>query len=1207
MKDTGALPRYLNDPSYYKNKSFVFLDISGFTPLCDKFIRESSYGAEKIGDLVNTVFNPIIEFVYEAGGDVISFAGDALFVTAEKKEIKNIERRCAEIISSQTIDKNLSIKIERFEGEYFPHVMNTDRSSLFCFTKNIAAAGVLKFTPFPKEIFEIYGSSFRGELRAVPVFFIHIGQEYGIAELKPLLEFLSDSAKEHSVYVNKIEYLDKGWMILLSSGSPVYAADAPVKMYELLSKLTKKAKKLKIPVRTGGTLQRGYCGIIGNDKRWEFTFLGSNVNLAARIAVSAEPYKIYADSSFSEAVKTSLKTLSAGSKEYKGVGQREIFEITGKLEVVKNVFVGREEEIRSCLNFFAGDRRAFVLLNGPSGIGKTMLAENIIQTLGYKNLIRLKGVYGTDEPEYLFKDSLFFKGLNSAEAFKKFRGITEPSLIFIDDLHFADEKSLFTFHRMINEGCPFVNFIATTIGRDKIRITPLCYYESLVIDLKPFSAKDIREITNIVSGIDITLKVSNEIKKTTHGNPLFISGILPYLNSETKDSGKIPYSLQEIILLKLNQIPGKGPEFVDGGSVYGDIFDSSVMKEVVSIKSSVLKDIIHKAETEGLVRRSQARDEMEFSNTIIREIIYEKMLRKKIDYFRVRIAESIFASRTKDLKKLYKALTMMFLAEDKRALEFALKIASKYRNTKNHDLLRKIIISSFEFMKQKNIYQKAYDFIDLITRIGIINVGAELSSAVEQAALNVKDWRKNERRIIEIAKMVFFNQFKIPETLLERYRALKGEDKYYLWAKARTMAYKRDPKETRKDLYSLKNKFSSVEKMRFYIDFVWFAFFIIGDVEMENEGIKVLPGLEGKMPEEVKSNYLLLKNTIAMHRDDMRESKRLLDEVSKMKSLNADEIFNLLNDYAIIYSNLAYENNDPEHIKRSLKYSEKAVNLLKDYQKTSELPLAATNLASFYMTNGLVKKGLRTYLEGLYYGMSIDHPVEVPYTKSRIAFIALSYGAYMVALRISEEVINSEVGDIKSAAYTIRYLYGKGSKNDMDKAYGYSEKFEKFGTGKCWWEMLGVMSSRAVNEGDKNEMKKIRKKFIDLRIIPQRQVMKFTNEANIQILGALTGISSDVKDLKNTTARLEKLGINRGLLSKCIYALGMYNNDPEDIKKARRLAIGTKSYPFILRIEKELLNLTGDKYWSFRIRKTQEKLEEMNRIGSIEDLLGSRK
>ena len=454
---------------------------------------------------------------------------------------------------------------------------------------------------------------------------------------------------------------------------------------------------------------------------------------------------------------------------------------------------------------------------------------------------------------------------------------------------------------------------------------------------------------------------------------------------------------------------------------------------------------------------------------------------QKIDDFRVRIAESIFTSRTKDLKKLYKALTLMFLAEDERTLDYALKIAAKFRKTKNHELLRNIFISSFEFMKQKNIYQNAYDFIDLITRIGIINVGAELSSVVEQAALNVKDWRNNERRLLEIAKMVFFNQFKIPEVLLEKYRALKGEDKYYLWAKARIMAYKREPKETRKDLYGLKKKFSSVEKMRFYIDFVWFAFFITGDIEMENEGIKVLSDLESKMPEEVKSNYLLLKNTIAMHRDDMRESKRLLDEVSKMKSLNADETFNLLNDYAIIYSNLAYENNDPGCMKRSLKYSEKAVNLLKDYQKTSDLPLAATNLASFYMTNGLVKKGLRTYLEGLYYGMSIDHPVEVPYTKSRIAFIAVSRGAYNLALRISDEVIKSDVGDIKSAAHTIRYLYGSSRKGDLDKAFKYSSELEKFGTGKCWWEMLGLQTENALLEDDRPEMKSIRKQLIKLR------------------------------------------------------------------------------------------------------------------------------
>jgi len=45
----------------------------------------------------------------------------------------------------------------------------------------------------------------------------------------------------------------------------------------------------------------------------------------------------------------------------------------------------------------------------------------------------------------------------------------------------------------------------------------------------------------------------------------------------------------------------------------------------------------------------------------------------------------------------------------------------------------------------------------------------------------------------------------------------------------------------------------------------------------------------------------------------------------------------------------------------------------------------------------------------------------------------------------------------------------------------------------------------------------------------------------------------------------------------------------------------------VQRIEKELFRITGDKYWAGRIKKTQEKLEQMNRIGSIEELLGFKK
>ncbi|MBN2857843.1 MAG: AAA family ATPase, partial [Candidatus Delongbacteria bacterium] len=1167
----SALPGHINDPGFYKGKQFLFLDISGFTPLCDKYIQESSYGAEKIGDLVNGVFNPIIDFIYEINGDVISFAGDALFVAVDKNKVKAVKDKAEDVIKNQKFDRSLSIKPELFEGGYFPYPMNSGKASVFCYTKDKFPGEKLKNDPFPKEIYEIYKSNFRGELRAVPVFFIHIDNKFGIEEIRPLLKHLAETAQQKAIYINKIEYLDKGWMILLTAGAPVYTSDAPVKIFELLSGFSKKAKDLNIPVQIGGTLQRGYCGIVGNEKRWEFTFLGSNVNLAARIAFSAENYKITCDQSFAHSAQSLLSSRSLGMKKYKGVGEREVFEITGKIKDTKNVFVGREEEVRSCLNFFSGDRRAFVLLNGPSGIGKTVLAEHIIESLGYSDLIRLKGIFGSDSDFSLFSN---FAANNSgaAEIFKIFKSIKQPTLIYIDDLHFADESSLFLFHRMINEGNPFVNFIATTIGREKVRITPLSYYESLIIDLEPFNPKDIQEITKIISGIDITLKTSKMLHRSTMGNPLFITKILPYINKDIEQSGKVPYSLQEIILMKLNEIPGKGPEFIDGGSVYGDIFDHGIVREVISLKDKLFKEIVSKAENEGLVRKSLSRDEMEFSNTIIREIIYERLLKKKIDFFRIKIADAIIDSKTKDLKKLYKALIMYFAANEKRALPLAMKVVKRYGATKDQGTIRNIIQRSFEFIKKNDLYNYAYDLIELFSRSSNISIGAELTALLEETAFKITDWKNNEQLLLYIAGLVFGVQFKAPEDLLNKYLELKGEDKYYLWKKIKTCAYVMPPEETSKIFYDLKDKFKGKERVEFFIDFTGFAFMIKGDVEMEKEGMRELKKLESTMTPGLKVSSLFLKNTIAMHRDDMKESKKCLDEILSYskKDVDLSDSFSIYKEYAILYMNMAYEYFDNEYVKKSLKNSVKVVKCLTDLQIEADLPLMTTNLASYYMTCGYVKKAERTYMEGLYYGMNISHPVEVPYTKSRIAFIAVSRGAYDLALKISDEVIRAEVGDIKSASYTIRYLYGKGTKSDLDKAHEYSKKYEEFGTGKCWWEMLGLLTDNAIIKDDKNEMKSIRKQLIKLRKLPQRHGMKFGNEANIEILGAMTGIKSDEENIKDRLDKLEKMNINFGLQSKCLYVLGKTSRDIGKLKKAKKLALKMKYYPFVLRIEKEL-------------------------------------
>jgi hypothetical protein len=161
------------------------------------------------------------------------------------------------------------------------------------------------------------------------------------------------------------------------------------------------------------------------------------------------------------------------------------------------------------------------------------------------------------------------------------------------------------------------------------------------------------------------------------------------------------------------------------------------------------------------------------------------------------------------------------------------------------------------------------------------------------------------------------------------------------------------------------------------------------------------------------------------------------------KDVDLSDSFSIYNDYSILYLNMAYEYFDKDYVKKSLKNSVKTVKLMTDLQIEADLPLMTTNLASYYMTCGYVKKAERTYMEGLYYGMNISHPVEVPYTKSRIAFIAVSRGAYDLALKISEEVIKSGVGDIKSAPHTIRYLYGAGKNYWRHRIKQTQEKLER--------------------------------------------------------------------------------------------------------------------------------------------------------------------
>ncbi|MEO8268057.1 MAG: AAA family ATPase [Ilumatobacteraceae bacterium] len=60
--------------------TLAFFDISGFTKLTERLATLGRSGAEHINDVLNTVFNGLIDEVFRRGGDVLEFGGDAMVV-----------------------------------------------------------------------------------------------------------------------------------------------------------------------------------------------------------------------------------------------------------------------------------------------------------------------------------------------------------------------------------------------------------------------------------------------------------------------------------------------------------------------------------------------------------------------------------------------------------------------------------------------------------------------------------------------------------------------------------------------------------------------------------------------------------------------------------------------------------------------------------------------------------------------------------------------------------------------------------------------------------------------------------------------------------------------------------------------------------------------------------------------------------------------
>ena len=77
----------------------LFIDIVGFTKLTARLMAKGTLGAEQLSNTLNKLFGPLVDHVYERGGFIPYFAGDAFLAFFEKEQNEENLHNCLSLIS----------------------------------------------------------------------------------------------------------------------------------------------------------------------------------------------------------------------------------------------------------------------------------------------------------------------------------------------------------------------------------------------------------------------------------------------------------------------------------------------------------------------------------------------------------------------------------------------------------------------------------------------------------------------------------------------------------------------------------------------------------------------------------------------------------------------------------------------------------------------------------------------------------------------------------------------------------------------------------------------------------------------------------------------------------------------------------------------------------------------------------------------------
>ncbi len=455
----NLIPQFIHD-SYITGEMHgefeavsMFLDISGFTPMTERLMREGKEGAEVLSAILNDIFTPVIHAIYDRGGFISTFAGDAF-----TSVFPNVDNPMSVVYAAKLINKifneigtqrtkygdfELSVKLGLSSGIVNWGIIGSEKHKTYFLrgeaidgcaysehhcskmdiildhlihrrignkveTRSIddgyflleevnAKEGIIEpasISPMKDEVlrsfitYKVLESSQKGEFRNLVSVFISFKEPDSFNDLDRLTGTVIEETDGLDGYFNKIDFGDKGGVMLILFGAPVSHEDDIKRAVELIDNLKKGFGE---SIRAGLTFGIAYSGIVGSNMRCEYTALGDVINQSARFMMKAEWGSVWVSDMIYSKTQRLYNYNDLGEKTFKGKSQPiQVYELMDKTEYAETTLfegemVGRDDELVRLKEWakpldegrFAG----ISYIYGDAGMGKSRLAFELTHDL----------------------------------------------------------------------------------------------------------------------------------------------------------------------------------------------------------------------------------------------------------------------------------------------------------------------------------------------------------------------------------------------------------------------------------------------------------------------------------------------------------------------------------------------------------------------------------------------------------------------------------------------------------------------------------------------------------------------------------------------------------------------------------------------------------------------------------------------------------